>query len=94
MPERGYIRFTGLTLCNVQVDEWLLPGHEITDVMLYHMFASGVFDVIGIQRAYEGRYQEYNRAQMQNYVREKDRLEILRLRAEMAELKEAKEKLK
>lgn len=83
----GYIQFTGLTFCNIKIEERDLPGREITDVMLYHMFASGLFEMVRVQRAYENTYQDYNRAQIQNYVQEKDRLEIRRLHAELAEAK-------
>ena len=83
----GYIQFTGLTCHNYIVEEYNLPGREITDTMLYHMFASGLFEMVKVQRAYETSYQEYNRAQMQRYVQEKDRLEIRRLQAELAQAK-------
>jgi hypothetical protein len=85
----GYLEFTGLTLSNCRIDEYHLPGREITDVMLYHMFASGLFELVRVKRAYESTYQEYNRAQMQNYVVEKDRLEIRKLQAELAEAKKS-----
>lgn len=86
----SWIEFTGLSFCNCRVDEYLLPGREITDVTLYHMFASGLFEFVRVKRAYEPTYREYNRAQMQNYVQERDRLEIRRLQAELANEKARK----
>ncbi len=86
----GYIQFTGLTCNNYIVEEYNLPGREITDTMLYHMFASGLFEIVKVQRAYDSNYQEYNRAQMQRYVQEKDRLEIRRLQAELVEAKQGR----
>lgn len=83
----SYIEFTGLTFCNVRVEEYCLPGRELTETMIYHLFASGAFDIIKVKHPYDTRVQEYNRAQMQNYVQERDRLEIRRLQAELAEAK-------
>jgi hypothetical protein len=83
----GYIEFSGLTMNNCRLEEYSLPGRQITDTLIYHMFASGLFDTVRVKLAYESTYQEYNRAQMQNYVQERDRLEIRKLRAEIAEMK-------
>lgn len=79
----GWIEFTGLTFYNTRIDESNLPGREITDGMIYHMFASGLFESIKIKRDWDASYLEFSRAQMQNYVQEKDRLEINRLKAEL-----------
>lgn len=83
----SYIEFTGLHICNYRIHEYSLPGREITDTLLYHMFATGLFEIVRVKREYDSRVQEYNRAQMQNYVQERDRLEIRRLQAELAEAK-------
>lgn len=90
MDRDAYIEFNGLHRNNCRIEESYLPGREITDGMLYHMFASGLFETVRVKRAYEGGYREYSRAQMQNYVQEKDRLEIRRLRAELANAKVGK----
>lgn len=78
-----WIEFTGLSFVNCHIDSQYLPLRCITDDMLYHMFASGVFDVIRVKREFDRAYTSYDRAAMQNWVQQKDRLEIRRLKAEL-----------
>jgi hypothetical protein len=90
MTRDAYLQFTGLTFTNIRIDELSLPTREITEDMLYHMFASGLFYSVQVKRAYENTYREYNQHQMQRYVQERDRLEIRRLQAELANVKAKK----
>jgi hypothetical protein len=86
----GYIQWTGLSFHEVRIDEESLHGKEITQDMLYHMFASGLFDYVRVKFKWSDDVTAYGRDRMMKFVQELDRLEIRRLRAELAELKERK----
>lgn len=88
----AYIEFTGLTFCNARVDEVNLPGREITNDMLYHMFASCLFEQVKVNRGFGAPLETYNRSDQSRFVSERDRIEIRKLRAELELLKTGEKK--
>lgn len=88
----AYIEFDGLTMVNCRIDLRSLPGGGLGDEVLYHMFASGLFDRVTIRDPWSDVARHFRRADMQRYVTERDRLEIRKLQAQIQELEQRKEK--